>query len=65
MVIEFLLLLIILLWITFIFHMKNKIVNAGEGKTKIVKVYPGTQIPMEPEHESSFANTAMWLEMYD
>ena len=45
--------------------MKNKIVNAGEGKTKIVKVYPGTQIPMEPEHESSFANTAMWLEMYD
>lgn len=45
------------------------IANAGkkpkESDKKLVKVYPGTKIPMEPEHESSFVNTAMWMSLED
>tara|TARA_R100000995_G_C3468772_1_gene117152 strand:+ start:966 stop:1196 length:231 start_codon:yes stop_codon:yes gene_type:complete len=36
-----------------------------ESNKKLVKVYPGTKIPMEPEHESSFVNTAMWMSLED
>ncbi len=61
MVIEFILLCLLGVLTAFMVDTHNRIVNAG--KTTWYKVYPGTKIPMEPEHESSFANTAMWMEM--